>query len=371
MFCNSVTIFILIAIAVCCLVDPNKSLVYARYLAIRLRNVSSLKLGQTRIYETSYNAEIIMGNPGSDHVSMFDLTTADIMVMYQDERINSRLPSLGFYNGVYSMASQFVSRAIAHYEGNRFDGYISKDEFAIISDSYRHTFDIKFFVVSKDIEKFLEIHDYKYDSIIGLSPSSNSTAGHEGFLASLKSKGWINELQFSISFRGKDQAGKILLGATDKNAYHGELNLHEIVSTRHWALNLSQVILGSKVLGCITATGCRAILSTTLKDIYGPAYLVDMIHSSLGAMITNGLAFLPIGTRIENLPDITLNIDGIAYTYPPVQYVNRAGNQLYLGIIADRHSNDRWILGRDFLSMYYTAYDLSSQMVGIARMRHR
>lgn len=370
MFRKSISIIALAAIAICN-IGPIESNPMGGSFIVGLKNISVLKKGQTKVFETFYQAEILIGTPPMKYLAMFDLNSADTIALALDKNLAFTLNSSGFYRPDQSATSQLIGQGAGNYKGQSFNGEIYKDQFAIESlDQQTHSL-LMNFLAANEVQKFMTIDDFLISSIIGLSPRYESSTGNLGFLASLKSAELINELQFSISFKGKDQEGQILFGAPNNKLYEGELTSHKIISTKQWALSLKPIIFGSQIVGC-SLSECAAILSTTVKDIYGPAHIVKDIHESLGAVIKDGLPILPNDTVIANLPILTLVIDGKQYTYPPQQYVNHVEqeniNVKYVGIMADDHTQNKWTLGRDFLSMYYTAYNVSEQTVSIAPM---
>lgn len=335
-------------------------------LPVQLSHVIRPLAGHPAIFKTFYQVEVNLGLPERKFSAAFDISTSDTIVPTTNATDHISFENDGIYISRKSETSRcVVSYYTTEYRGQRLAGSVYKERLSLKSTNNQSNSVNPFYLMATDERKeFLDACDWKAYLIIGLGPNENNRDGRRGFVTSLMAAGHINSLQFSISFKDKNQAGQILFGGTDRRLYEGDLSLHKIVSTNEWALNLKPVLLGSEVVGCTAS--CKAILSTMTSDIRGPTEQVSKIYNLLGVVINNGLATLPSATSIVDLPTLTFVIDGKQYSYPPELYTNRAEGVTYLGIVQDHSLKNDWILGTDFLSKYYTAYDFPGQTVGIA-----
>lgn len=78
----------------------------------------------------------------------------------------------------------------------------------------------------------------------------------------------------------------------------------------------------------------------------------------------------------EKLPDINILIGNNQYVLPKESYIHREFGFCYLLVIAKdfRESGmfgrNMWILGNNFLSNYYSIYDLENQRIGLVESKH-
>lgn len=351
-------------------------------LSVDLMPASISRTGQGRVNETYYYVETSVGTPRQRLKALFDITSQQSTVP---------LFGLGYHGLCYSPYKSSSSSLNDTFQCNYYNtvqycGPVHRDLMTLESYNRNASFPLFLLVTGGQSDTFQRLIGDKYDVTIGLRRSMPDRSG-ESFLDVLMSEDLIGAKQFSLSFGGKNKPGKLLFGATNRSLYEGELNLHKSIHFDQFTLNFDRVTLGSLVI----CTRCKVGFDNSFSDLRGRESLVNEVYRLLGARIEDGLPILPEHTIINKLPTLTFSIDGVQYSYPPELYVNRAPqltfrqqNVSYLAIqpivepIPERDRRDRltdytdmWKLGTDFMSMYYTAYDVSTGTVGIAPMRRQ
>lgn len=224
------------------------------------------------------------------------------------------------------------------------------------------------------------------DGVISLSSVVLSDTGTRSILVNLNQQGLINDLKFSFYFDTNpdtNYGGEITFGGLNPNKYLGNIYYHHLMNFDNdkWELKLQHVLLGSQLVSC-HQKNCSAILSTGLNDLYGPLDDVRNIMNLLN--VAKPINKLKKGDeahdelyeidclRVVDLPNLTFNIDGMSYVVTPSMYVKKHVEGLvfktstcYVSILSSR-SNSQWILGTNFLSSYYTVFDLNRRQVGIS-----
>ncbi|MGH0179418.1 UNVERIFIED_CONTAM: hypothetical protein FKN15_001702 [Acipenser sinensis] len=72
------------------------------------------------------------------------------------------------------------------------------------------------------------------------------------------------------------------------------------------------------------------------------------------------------------MPDVIIGINGVQYTLPPSAYIleSYGGQQCSSGFQAmnlPTNAGDLWILGDVFIRQYYSIFDRTNNMVGLAK----
>lgn len=190
----------------------------------------------------------------------------------------------------------------------------------------------------------------------------------------------VHRRQFSFWFNPALDArdgGELTIGEVDPNRYQGSIIWHVVpdMTGNQWALNLQNVTIGAETLsGDCRYARCGAIINTGVSDIYGPAPAVQRIHALVRR---NSDVPLIDCQEAERLPVLTFFIGGQPYSLTPANYVRRLvtsdASKCYVAVWPIRDTSvsnqSRWILGTNFLSAYYSVFDMDARQVGFATMR--
>lgn len=224
------------------------------------------------------------------------------------------------------------------------------------------------------------------DGVLSFAPAVSSDSGTRSILLNLNDARLIDELRFAIildNIEDNDEGGELMIGGIDQTKYIGNIRYHPLISLhRRWELPLQSVMLGGEVVSCYNL-GCRATLSTGANDFYGPREDVLRIMKLLNVTSpdkdSNQLAsdrlFEIDCLRVVNLPNLSFNIDGMPYVVSPSSYIKKKIDGLvfksstcYVTILPSDTVN-HWILGSNFMSNYYTVFDLYKHQIGFATRR--
>lgn len=231
-----------------------------------------------------------------------------------------------------------------------------------------------------------KLSSFEIDGVLSLSPAVSSDSGTQSILLNLNEARLIDELRFGISLNNiedSSEGGEITFGGIDQAKYIGNLRYHPMISIhRKWELDLQNVMLGGDVVSCYNLV-CKATLSTSVNDFYGPREDVMKIMNLLGLINSprdfnkseeNNLFEIDC-LRVVNLPNLSFNIDGLSYIVPPSSYIKKKIDGLifksstcYVTILPS-DTISHWILGTNFISSYYTVFDLNKRQVGFATRR--
>lgn len=217
------------------------------------------------------------------------------------------------------------------------------------------------------------------DGFFGLGPMAHSGSGAVNILSRLKEDNHIDNAQFSMRFNS-DHAGELIFGGADESSYQGEISWHyqKILTAvqKQWSLNLHYVSLGNQIVSC-SGQQCQALLSSTINEFYGPLVDVQKIYSMLSTTHqASGLELIDC-RRIPDLPNLTFTVGEVPYSLPPSSYIRKTtdgimfGNETcYVAILpTDSANSKQWVLGTNFLSAYYSIFDIASLRIGFASLR--
>ena len=140
------------------------------------------------------------------------------------------------------------------------------------------------------------------------------------------------------------------------------MRFYPLISETYWVIGMNEFRVNGT---SINAT--KAIMDTGTSLIVGSRNIIDQINLSIGNVD-------PSCQGIENLPNITVNIDGDDYVLCPNDYVLKASlfgyTQCLSGFMAmDLPWPDTVILGDVFLKTYYTLFDMTHKKIGLAKAK--
>lgn len=222
------------------------------------------------------------------------------------------------------------------------------------------------------------------DGVLSLAPAVLSDSGIQSVLLNLHETNLIGDSKFSIVLDTDDEkseGGEIILGGINQAKFIGNIRYHPLISHhKRWELKLQSVMLGGEVVACYNLA-CKTTISTGVNDFYGPREDVLRIMNLLGVInsqkdnnqLVEDKLFEIDCLKVVNLPNLSFNIDGTPYVVSPSSYIKKKVDGLifksstcYVAILP-RNSINHWILGSNFISNFYTVFDLNKRQIGFAK----
>lgn len=370
-----------------------------RIIRIPLGRLNTQGIGSLGQPVINYYAPIYIGTPAKSFSVQFDVGLNDIFVPHYNW--NPFKTNLHYSNGyqckVSSTCVKNNRQYVADYMGCQMTGkpyedvihfgsayaqsapaanQTSSQPVALIPVNFRQNF----LAVSDASDA--RFKDMPIDGFVGLGPQAVSPATTcKNLLVSLHDTNHIDNLQFSLWFNpvlDSNQGGELALGGADTNKYQGQIFWHRLsgVAGDRWALNLQQVVLGNAPIGC-SPENCHATFSTMLNEVYGPRAEVQRIYNLLNtSRQESGIEQIDC-RRLPNLPTLTFYMDGIPYALLPSNYIRKmdAGRGVskkevcYVAILPSESHTHEWILGINFLSAYYSIFDMTYKQIGFAALK--
>lgn len=378
-----VSILLLSVVYSCTAVAPTFKLPLIRSIVQKAGH-----LGQPVV---NYYAPVSIGTPKKTFNIQFDVDFNELFVPHY-EFFGSKLHHKKGFQCKESKSCTKTDRKVKiEYQQCELKGKPYQDliSFDTAQPYLRHSFEQKFLAISDASNS--QFRHLEVDGFFGLSPSRQSTSGSgsESLLYSLRQAALIENMQFSFWFNpvhDANQGGELTFGGVDPNRYTGQIYWHQLEPSilepmqDRWALNLQAVSLGAETITLgynPFQYNYRAILSTGVSEIYGPANDVYRIYALLNVNMSGHSEFVPMidCQRIHQLPILQFTIDGLSYPVLSTNYVRkidvgRKSESCYIAILPSREYNRyQWVLGTNFLSAYYSIFDMVNRQVGFATLR--
>ncbi|XP_063064460.1 pepsin A-like [Engraulis encrasicolus] len=202
------------------------------------------------------------------------------------------------------------------------------------------------------------------DGILGLAFPSISSAGATPVFDNMMSQGLLSKDLFSVYLSDHGQVGSmVLFGEIEQQYYSGNIHWIPLTSQTYWKIKMDSVTIDGNIVAC--AGGCQAIVDTGTSLVVGPTNDIYNMNAWVGASTNqNGDATVPC-SNVQNMPEVTFNIDGQPYTIPASAYVSQTSYGCMSGF-GNGGSQQLWILGDVFIRQFYTVFDRQYNMVGLA-----
>ncbi|KAJ8399763.1 hypothetical protein AAFF_G00408680 [Aldrovandia affinis] len=204
----------------------------------------------------------------------------------------------------------------------------------------------------------------KADGIMGLAFPSISASGATPVFDNIMKQGLVSQDVFSFYLSSKTKRGSMLtFGGIDPSYYTGSITWIPLSSETYWQITMDSVTINGNTVAC--NGGCQAIVDTGTSLIIGPSNDINNINQGVGAHTANGATTVNCN-NIANMPRVTFNIHGHAFTLSASEYIRKTKRYGCLTGFTNGGSN-LWILGDVFIRQYYSIFDRSRNMVGLAQ----
>ncbi|XP_062398091.1 pepsin A-like [Sardina pilchardus] len=202
------------------------------------------------------------------------------------------------------------------------------------------------------------------DGILGLAFPSIASAGATPVFDNIMRQGLVSQDLFSVYLSGDGESGSVVLfGEIDPQFYTGSFTWVPLTSETYWQIKLDSVTIDGYVVAC--ADGCQAIVDTGTSLVVGPSSDMSRLIDWIGATTDQHGDALVSCENVNNMPDVTFNINGQAFTLPASAYVSEVGGGCMAGF-GNGGTQQLWILGDVFIRQFYTIFDRHNNMVAFA-----
>ncbi|KAL3096436.1 hypothetical protein niasHT_028672 [Heterodera trifolii] len=240
--------------------------------------------------------------------------------------------------------------------------------------------------VSKDTVCIMEVNQAttfvhtKADGILGMAYPAISVQKLATVFNNLVEQKEVEEPVFAFWLNrdpSSDFGGQMTVGGMDKRRFVEPINYVPVTRQTYWQFKMDSVTGGQNGKSKIACrNGCQAIADTGTSLITGPQKDVEAIQKYIGATeLAQGEYTLPCDS-VEQLPHISFNIGGKAYTLTGKDYVwkiNSRGKSSclsgFMGMEMSSTADQLWILGDVFIGRYYTVFDAGKNRVGFAQAK--
>ncbi|KAG9350356.1 hypothetical protein JZ751_026711, partial [Albula glossodonta] len=204
----------------------------------------------------------------------------------------------------------------------------------------------------------------KADGILGLAFPSISASGATPVFDNMMNMNLVSQDLFSFYLTSKSESGSVVtFGGIDHSYYTGSITWIPLSSETYWQISMDSVTINGQTVAC--NGGCQAIVDTGTSLIIGPSNDITSINQRVGASTSNGNSVVSC-KNIGNMPEVTFNINGHAFTLSASDYVRKVR---HYGCLTgfDQSGSNLWILGDVFIRQYYSIFDRATNRVGLAK----
>lgn len=201
-------------------------------------------------------------------------------------------------------------------------------------------------------------YDDKFDAIIGLGFEQLSQNNVVPVFYNMISQGLVNNAVFAFYFN-RTFGGEVTFGGSDPSLRKGNFTYVPISKEDYWQITIDS----ASVNGISICSSCQAVIRSCINFIAGPVHAIDAIYKAIGVEKYQDIDC----SIVHNLPVVKFYIGGVLFTLEPEFYIKTGIENGTKYCFAGFHEKgDTWILGTQFISKYYTEFDLGNKRIGFA-----
>ncbi|KAJ8370244.1 hypothetical protein SKAU_G00102720 [Synaphobranchus kaupii] len=204
-----------------------------------------------------------------------------------------------------------------------------------------------------------------FDGFMGLAFPDMASSSATPVFDNMMKQGLVSQDIFSIYLTRNHASGSaVIFGGYDSTYFTGQINWVPVTTQGYWQIAIENVMINGQVVAC--AHGCQGIVDSGTSLIAGPPSEVIVIQEQIGATSDK---YIINCQNIGSMPDVTFTINGLQYTLPPNAYVRQVYGQCFSGfefIDLPSAQGEMWVLGDVFMREYYSIFDRTNNMVGLA-----
>lgn len=313
------------------------------------------------VMNAQYFGEIALGTPNQVFKVIFDTGSSNLWVPSKNHPWNCVACYLhSTYNSKSSSSYVADGRPIKiQYGSGAISGYLSNEVASIAGVQAQNvTFGE---VTSLSTIPFAVA---KFDGILGMGFDSISVDKLPTVFEKLYEQKQIPEASFSfyLSSVAGSSTGRLVLGGINPDYFTGELNYYPLTSETYWVIDINNFNINGTVVNA-----SKAIVDTGTSLIVGSQNVIDAINAQIGTVDSQC-------KNLDQLPNVSVNINGNEYVLTPDDYVLKVSvlsyTQCQVGFMPmELPWPNTVILGDVFLKTYYTHFDITHQQVGFAKAK--
>lgn len=279
--------------------------------------------------------------------------------------------NLHFQDGFNPWQSLVVREDSCEYKNSSLSGKLVSDKIAFGGEQKELTLKSLFLAAEESSRDFTK---EAWDGVIGLGPRNFSETGVKNIITALKEQGIIKKAQFGLWFSPpvmKEQKFEIILGDLDvKRAADMSIISGYFHNKDQWRVHLSSAWINEKPIGC-QFQNCKAYFNTGSSATYGPRDQVYQLYAELGINgNTTSNTYVDCDTVPRNV-ELKFVFESRQRVLPSAYFIKESYNKetsertCYVTIYPHEHTQ-LWSMGTNFMSAYYTAYDVEKELLLIA-----
>ncbi|CCM03103.1 uncharacterized protein FIBRA_05223 [Fibroporia radiculosa] len=306
----------------------------------------------------SWTGIVSIGSPAQDFVIDFDTGSPDLWVpSTQCEGCNAR------HSYDPSASSTSVAKSgtfrIGYGDGSTASGPIFTDDVSVAGIAVHNQAFSAVTSASGDIASGVS------DGLMGMSWPGISQLNADPYFFTAVSQHAVPQGEFG--FYLAPSGSELYLGGTDSGHYTGDLEYHDLVSTRgFWQIGGATALVNGQPV----VFGFETIIDSGTTLMYGPPDAVDQVYQSVDGAVSlgNGNYVVPC----DSFPALAFSWGGKAFDINP--------KVLNLGQVYDGYcqsalgghdfglGDNVWLLGDTLMQSVYTAFSVDKQAVGFASL---
>ncbi|XP_044022002.1 pepsin A-like isoform X2 [Siniperca chuatsi] len=306
--------------------------------------------------DITYYGEIGVGTPPQFFKVLFDTGSSDLWVPSMScTSTNSGCDHAKFNSSASSTFQAGTKPFYIMYNSGFAAGSTGYDTIKL-SDLY---VEHQFFGLTETEAVFMM--SVPWDGILGLAFPGMSLEGGPPIFDNMWNQGKIPQNMFSMYLSSSVEGSVLILGGTDPSYYTGSIKWIPLFrATNFWNIHIQSINIDGNTVAC--SASCEAIVDSGTSVIIGSGQDINNINGWLGASTDQYGDAVVSCSNTNLLPDIVFNINGYSFALPPSAYVMKSASGCRTGF-----APGPWILGEVFMRQFYTAFDISNNMVGFAQ----
>eukprot|EP01135_Chromosphaera_perkinsii_P000515 Nk52_evm9s106 gene=Nk52_evmTU9s106 len=323
-----------------------------------------------------YFGDITLGTPGQKFSVIFDTGSSNLWIPGKKCKSESCKVHPLFDSSKSSTYKPEGTTFHMQYGTGSLSGYLSTDELNCAGMTIK---DQTFGEATE--EPGMVFADKHFDGILGLGYKEIAVHQVTPPFYKMIDQQLIEKKIFSFWANHKGMegpGGELVFGGLDKRHYTGGFRTVNITKPGYWQLKMDKVQIGDADTDKLTANlcnkGCVAVSDTGTSIITGPKVDVDIINNEiLKAKPTPEGQFEIDCARVPSLPKIHFVIDGNDFWMEGKHYIttdeSEGKQRCYSGFMGLEMPKigELWILGANWLRVWYNVYDFGNSQIHIAR----